>query len=220
MPKRIKKNTLKEVSMSKEKTVYLDFSISNNASNDDWERHDGLLVMFSEYLFSNSIGTWSGRESALSNNQTRLRTNFWLVLEKSKEQALERLKQMTKNFSLEHCTEIKLGENASQTEKSIIQRIKKEKSFSWTYYKFKGRPKKINFIQTLDGVVSAEDKTYWAVYVKPYTSKSGKEWQIGDIREMQFDEYNPLFDNIVVRFTKKENAEKYAEENSPTMKTF
>ena len=51
---------------------------------------------------------------------------------------------------------------------------------------------------------------YYIVYVKPYTGKGGKQWNIGDVREMQGFERNPAFDDIVKRFSNKEQAENYS----------
>jgi hypothetical protein len=52
--------------------------------------------------------------------------------------------------------------------------------------------------------------SYWIVYVKPYTSKSGKQWNIGDVREMQYKERDSSFDDIVKRFETREEAVDYS----------
>jgi len=42
---------------------------------------------------------------------------------------------------------------------------------------------------------------YWIVYKKPYLSpNTGKQWQIGDIRQMADEQRSPAFDDVVVRF--------------------
>lgn len=53
--------------------------------------------------------------------------------------------------------------------------------------------------------------SYWIVYVKPYTSNSGKGWNVGDIREMQEAERNPAFDDIVKRFIDETSAKRWVE---------
>jgi len=46
--------------------------------------------------------------------------------------------------------------------------------------------------------------------VKPYTGKGGKQWDIGDVREMQDSERNSAFDDIVKRFDTREEAVDYS----------
>lgn len=53
-------------------------------------------------------------------------------------------------------------------------------------------------------------EVYYIVYVKQYTSLSGKIWEIGDVREMQAYQRNSSFDEIVVRFQSREDAENYS----------
>lgn len=126
-----------------DKIVNIDLWIKGKAKKEDWERYDGLLLVYCNFLFQNKIGTWGVRETAIGKTSDGLlRGNYYYVLEKETTKAVSELKRMIKNFRLTSVTKVKVG-NPIESKTDYKTKFEKEKEFSWTYIRFEsGRSKK------------------------------------------------------------------------------
>ena len=119
-----------------EKTICIDLSI-NLADDQEVERYNSLILTFSVYLFQNEIGTWGGRETGMAKNDKDVeRTNYWYVLESSKDVALAEFKRMVKNYRLNSKTKIVIGQPYS-SKTDYKSEFKKKDSFVWSFEKEK-----------------------------------------------------------------------------------
>ena len=90
------------------KIINIDFSIKSNATAEEFERYEAVIILFSAFLFQNIIGGWEGKETTLKTDNY-VRTNFWFVLASDNAKAVNELMRMVSNFKLKKVTKVKVG---------------------------------------------------------------------------------------------------------------
>ena len=120
-------------------TRMIDLWIKEKATSEEWDRYESVLIIFTNFLFQNEIGDWSGRETAMGKPSNGLeRTNYWIILNSDIDKAKAELEKIVKNYQLIHVTKIEMSKEPDIEDKKNYKDIfKKKKEFTWTYYKNK-----------------------------------------------------------------------------------
>lgn len=120
-------------------TRMIDLWIKEKATSQEWDRYESVLLTFTNFLFQNEIGDWSGRETAIGNTTDGLiRTNYWSILNSDIDKAEVKLKEIIKNYRLNRVTKIEVSkEPYTEHKKNYKDIFKKKKEFTWIYYKSK-----------------------------------------------------------------------------------